>query len=549
MKIQGRIASSLALLALVAGSSAFASNEPEAVPGEYIVKLKNQYSVQGLNTISLSQRLGAYVKSTIADQNIVVVKRAVVETQDSAVKSLMQNSLVDIAEPNFIYRINKTPNDPELGKLWGLKNFGQADSSNSKGVVGIDVDAERAWDIETGSESVIVAVIDTGVNYNHPDLKENIWTNEAEANGKPGVDDDGNGFVDDVHGMNFVDANKPTPEPLDDHGHGSHCSGTIAARGDDGRGIVGVAWKAKIMGVKFLSAEGSGSLEGAIRAIDYATKMGAKIMSNSWGGGGFSQTLKDAIQRSHEAGALFVAAAGNESNNNDTNPTYPCSYDVPNVLSVAAINNKGGIASFSNYGKKMVHLAAPGVNIYSSVTGNGYDSWSGTSMATPHVSGVAALLAAHEPNLTGVEMKQRLMSTVKPVSAIKNKVKTGGMVNAFFALTNQQAPPDMDDPAMWASKSVSVSSTHPYAKKSNETFELSVDGAKEIAVYFQKFDTERNYDKVTFYDKAGKVVGVMTGAADDSFSPVISGDYVKMVFTSDDSVERYGFDVTKISYR
>jgi subtilisin family serine protease len=303
------------------------------------------------------------------------------------------------------------------------------------------------------------------------------------------------------------------------------------------------------MGVKFLSADGSGSLEGALKGIDYAVSMGAKILSNSWGGGGYSETLKQAIQRANDKGVLFVAAAGNESNDNDANPTYPATYDIPNVLAVAAIDDGGRLASFSNYGKTKVHVAAPGVNIYSSIKNGGYDSWSGTSMATPHVSGIAALLAANEPALTGLQLKERIMATAKPVPGLRGKVRTMGIANAYSALTNTVAPPDANDPVNWQTVSATVSSAHPYASKTNATFEVRAAGAKQIAIYFEKFDTERDYDKVEIYDSTGKLVQTLSGKADDTFSSVIEGDSAKVVFTSDDSVNRYGFDITKIAFR
>lgn len=545
MQIHGR---SLFMLVSLFCLTAMAA-KPEAVPGEFVVKLRESASTHQFSAQSLSQKLGAYVKSSIPEHNIVVVKRPVIENSAFALNALSLNPMVEVVEPNYIYRINRTPNDPLFGNLWGLRNVGQNDSENQIGMTGVDVAAEKAWDITTGSSNVVIAVIDTGVDYNHPDLKDNVWTNEAELNGQAGVDDDGNGYVDDVYGMNFTEASKPVANGLDDHGHGSHCSGVIGARGDDGRGIVGLNWNVRIMPVKFLGADGGGSLEGAILAIDYATKMGAKILSNSWGGGGYSQLLKEAIERSNAAGTLFVAAAGNESNNNDTAATYPASYDVENILTVAAIDNRGTLASFSNYGKKSVHVGAPGVNVYSSINGGGYDSWSGTSMATPHVSGIAGLLAANEPGLTGVEMKTRIMATAQRLPGLIGKTKTGGLANAYTALTNAVTPPDMNDPAQWASKPAAISSAHPYAKKTKETFELDVPGAKEISLYFSRFDTERNYDKVTLYDRAGNKVAEMSGNFDDSYSPAISGDYVRLVFTSDDSVENYGFDITKVAYR
>lgn len=533
---------------LLVSTAAFAADktvkQAEAVPGEFIVKFKNNYSIRN-NFYNLNQELGSYVKSTIPGQNIVVVKRPSFEIQSSAMKLLQNNPNVELVEPNYIYRINKLPNDPMLGQLWGMKNIGQKDASNSVGVAGIDIGAEQAWDIQTGNKDLVVAVIDTGVDYNNPDLAENIWTNEAELNGKAGVDDDKNGYIDDVHGFNFTNN---TGDPMDDHGHGTHCSGTIGAKGDDGKGIVGVAWNVKIMGVKFLDANGSGTLEGAIKSIDYATKMGAKIQSNSWGGGGFSQTLKDAIDRSNAAGALFVAAAGNESNNNDSNATYPASYDVPNIISVAAIDNRGQIASFSNYGRNKVHVGAPGVKVLSTTT-NGYEAWSGTSMATPHVSGIAALLASNEPELTNVELKQRIVATAKPIPGLRGKTKSGGMANAFFALTNKQPEPDMNDPINWQKVDVSVASVHPYKEKMTYEYEVNVPGAKEFALYFSKFETEAQYDFVEIYDAKGNLVAKLSGDQSDSYSPVIQGNYAKLKLVADDSVNGYGFDVTKAAYR
>ncbi len=529
----------------------------ESVPGEYVVKLKDQVSATSFAYdlidkkafTTLGNKLGAQVKSSIPEDNIVVVRRPMIETESSAIKILMQNPMVEVAEPNYIYHAERTPNDPLLGNLWGMKNTGQMDSSNSAGVAGVDIGVEKAWDIETGSKDVIIAVIDTGVDYNHPDLKDNIWTNQAELNGKPGVDDDANGYVDDIHGFSFADATGKVTDNMDDHGHGSHCSGTIGARGNDGAGIVGVNWNTRIMGVKFLGADGGGTLEGAIKAIDYATKMGAKVLSNSWGGGSYSETLKQAIERAHAAGAIFIAAAGNEADNNDQGEHYPANYNVPNVLSVAAIDNKGELASFSNYGKKRVHLAAPGVNIYSSLPGGKYESWSGTSMATPHVSGMAGLLLSHEPNLTNVQIKERLVATVQPLASLRGKVISGGLANAYNALTNVQAPPDPNDPARWASQTLAISSAHPYKSKTKEEYVVEVAGANEMALYFSKFDTEKSYDKVSMFDKAGNKIGEMSGTNDDSYSPAISGSYVKIVFESDDSVDKNGFDLTKVFFR
>lgn len=516
----------------------------DSVPGEYVLRLKKN-AIKQKSKKYLSEILKAHVKSVISAQDIIVVKRPVFETTDSAIKALATHELVEVAEPNYIYRASKMPNDPLMLQLWGLSNVGQKDSDGTVGVAGVDIDVEKAWEIETGSNQTIIAVIDTGVDYTHPDLIENLWTNDAEANGVADVDDDNNGVVDDIHGFNAIDL---SGNATDDHGHGTHCAGTIAAKGNDGKGIVGVNWDARIMAVKFLDEAGSGTLENAILAIDYATKMGASVMSNSWGGGGMSQTLLEAIQRSNDAGALFVAAAGNDASNNDLEETYPANYAVENVISVAAINNVGGKAGFSNYGKRTVHMGAPGVNVFSS-TGGDYDSWSGTSMATPHVSGVAALVWSHESKMTALEIKERLIATVRPLAALRGKTRTGGLVNAYNALTNTEALPDPNDPTNWNSITAEAASASPYLKNTLETFDISVPGAKEISVYFEKLDTEINYDTVQILTPSGSLVQTLSGSDEGFFSRVVAGESLKIVFKSDGSVEKSGWKVTKAAYR
>lgn len=508
----------------------------EFVPGEYIVKLKDNVNLQNKALASELNAFGANV--VLKNQNIIKVNRSLVENSTFAMNEIAQSPFVEYVEPNYIYKINRTPNDPKLSELWGLINV------NSAGEEGADIDAEKAWDIQTGSKNVVVAVIDTGVDYNIDDLQENMWVNEAELNGKPGVDDDGNGFVDDIHGYDFANSDA---DPRDDHGHGSHCSGTIGAKGNDGKGIVGVNWDVRIMALKFLTASGSGTLEHALKSIDYATQNGANIMSNSWGGGGFSQALEDAIKRASDAGILFVAAAGNHRGNNDQQPTYPANYAVPNVVSVAAIDESGELASFSCFGQNTVHVAAPGVGVLST-TPDGYKSWSGTSMATPHVSGVAALLLANEPNLTPTEIKDRLIKTARPLSSLRGKVVSAGVVNAYYALENQQAPIDPNDPYYWSKQSESAETEHPYTHNAKKEWVFKVEGAAKVAVHFTGFNTERGYDKVTIYDAAGNSVKVYSGELGDFYTSTVNGDTVRVEFVSDASVSKDGFRIDHVSF-
>lgn len=321
----------------------------------------------------------------------------------SSMQAFQSRSDVLMAAPDFRVSIEAVPNDPSYASEWGLENSGAG------GLLDADIDASQAWDYGT-STSVVVAVIDSGIDYNHIDLAANIWNNSREVAGN-GVDDDGNGYVDDIRGWNFVAHNN---NPMDDNGHGTHVAGTIGAVGNNGVGVSGVAWQARLMALKFLDASGSGMLSDAVSAIDYARTNGAKIINASWGGGGFSSVLQSAIQRFQSAGGIFVAAAGNEASNNALVASYPANYDLANVVSVAASTSYDTLASFSNYGSN-VDIAAPGQSILSTVPGNSYAVYSGTSMATPHVAGAMALLWGQAPALTATQLIDLVMSNTDSV--------------------------------------------------------------------------------------------------------------------------------------
>ncbi len=346
------------------------------------------------------------------------------------IKSLVGTGWFQYVEPDWVVRAVATPTDAAFldGRLWGLRNTGQ-----SGGLAGADIDAVDAWDITKGSASVVVAVIDSGIRFTHQDLAANMWVNAGEVAGN-GIDDDGNGYIDDVHGINSITG---SGNPMDDNDHGTHCAGTIGAVANGGGPHVGVAWNVRLMGLKFLSANGSGSISDGIECVDYAVARGARVLSNSWGGGGYSQGLYDSIVAARNAGALFVAAAGNESSNNDQVINYPSNYDVANVVAVAALNRSDQLASFSNYGLTTVDLGAPGVAIYSSTAASdtAYSTFDGTSMATPHVAGAAALLVAAHPAATYTELKQRLLSGARPVSSLAGKSVTGATLDARSSLT------------------------------------------------------------------------------------------------------------------
>ena len=302
--------------------------------------------------------------------------------------------------------------------------------------------APFAWEKTIGSSSgPVIAVIDTGLDLTHPDLVDNLWTNPGEIPGD-GIDNDGNGVIDDVHGFN---AQAQTGDPVDDIGHGSHCAGTIGARGDNGQGVVGVNWQAQLMAIKTMT-NGQGTAADNIRALAYATKMGARITSNSYGGE-YNQAERDAFANSP---LLHICAAGNEHNDNDTSPNYPDrlpvgypgNYEYDNIISVAASDARDKLASFSNYGPKNVDLAAPGVATLSTVPGGGYDTKSGTSMACPHVAGVAGLIATLYPESSNEQIRTRLLANVDKVPGLKDRVATGGRLNAYKALEQDEIAPD-----------------------------------------------------------------------------------------------------------
>jgi|GEM_PF-3441034 len=318
------------------------------------------------------------------------------------------------------------PNDTRFDELYGLHNTGQ----RTGWLNDADIDAPEAWEYTTGSSQIIVAVIDTGVDYTHPDLVENIWVNTGEVPGN-GLDDDANGYVDDVHGYDFVNNDG---DPFDDHHHGTHVAGTIAARSGNGIGVAGVAPNVTIMPLKFLGANGSGNTADAVRALNYAVAQGAAISNNSWGGGGFNAAMLAALHAARDAGHIFVAAAGNAALNNDQSAVFPANYNIDNVVSVAASNSQDQLASFSNYGAASVELAAPGVSILSTYPNNQYASLSGTSMAAPHVSGVMALVRSLRPEWTFRQVIDQVLNTVDSIGALQGKTITGGRLNAHAAV-------------------------------------------------------------------------------------------------------------------
>ena len=402
------------------------------VPGQLLVKFKSATPENGRRSLL------ARINGTVAEQVVTDVMKSngdnegfyVVNTPLStmeAVGRLSKNAEVEYAEPNWIYTFdaNET-NDTYINNLWGMT-----------GTYGSQ--ASVAWgNGHTGSTDVYVGIIDEGYMYTHPELENNAGTNPGEvANNKK--DDDGNGYVDDVYGWDFDGNNNTVFDGLDDD-HGTHVAGTIGAAGNNGAGVAGVVWDVKFLSAKFLGKRG-GTTANAVKAVDYFTNLSKKGLNivatnNSWGGGGYSQALYDAIERANAADVLFIAAAGNDGVNIDASASYPAGYDNENIISVAAITSSGGLASFSNYGATQVDIGAPGYGIYSTVPARsgknvvpGYASYSGTSMATPHVTGAAALYKSTHPSATAADIKAAILGAATPTGSLTGKCVTGGRLN------------------------------------------------------------------------------------------------------------------------
>ena len=356
--------------------------------------------------------------------------------------------LVLYAEPNFKIQLDdptKTvsskdllqrepiearPNDPKFAEQWSLNNLGQ-----NGGKERADIDALKAWLKTRGSNDVVVAVLDSGVDYTHPDLVGNIWFRPDNV---PQYKDDELGVLNDLRGFN---AAENLSDPMDDNGHGTHCSGIIGAEGDNDEGIAGINWNVEIMPLKFMGRGGFGTTKDAIEAINYAIDrkrngVNVRVINASWGSTMYSKALEDTIRAAGEEGILFVAAAGNATTDNDKRPHYPSNYNLPNVISVAATDKNDQLTSFSNYGLKTVHIAAPGKDILSTWLNEGYREASGTSMAAPQVAGVAALILASEPKLSVEKLRQRLLKSIDKIDSLNGKVENGGRLNAAKALGN-----------------------------------------------------------------------------------------------------------------
>ncbi len=405
----------------------------EMVADHVMVRMESGADLPAIE--SALQAMGASVRSRRSAPRMILVAFDGSDPArfDKTIEAIEKIPGVAKSEPDYIVRAGATPNDEFYNLCWGQHNTGQRITLAGRfdfpgGTPDADIDAPEAWNGSTSATAITVAVIDTGVDWDHPDLADNIWTNPGEIAGN-GIDDDANGFVDDVRGWDFQNDDN---DPDDDHYHGTHCAGTIGARGNNGIGVAGVAWQAKIIPVKFLGKSG-GATSDAIDAVYYAAEIGASVASNSWGGPGYSELLEDAFDYAATKNQLCIVAAANDSSDNDLVPVYPASFESPSIVTVAATDQLDGLASFSNYGIETVDIGAPGFYIFSTVpigNQNGYGLLSGTSMATPHVAGAAALLySALGPEAPYSLVQNALLTSGDTIPSLVGKTKFGRRLN------------------------------------------------------------------------------------------------------------------------
>jgi subtilisin family serine protease len=419
-----------------------AGRAAQYAPGEILVKFKD----------GIPKEYTERIHKSLGFKAVQGLKRIPVErinlpdgvSVEEAVTLYRADRDVEYAEPNYIRRALLTPNDTYFTLLWGLQNTGQTGCAQDA-----DIDAPEAWSIQNDCTGIVIAVLDTGADLDHDDLMESIWRNTGEdwSNGSPGnngEDDDGNGKTDDYYGWDFTAGESGDNDPNDDnipYYHGTHVAGTIGARGNNGLGITGVCWGASIMILKILDEDGIGYLSGEIEAIAYALEKGTKIISLSFGGAGYSEIEYAALESARDAGVLVIAAAGNGGDdqigdNNDETGTaeYPASYDLDNIISVTATDCKDEMPSWANYGLKSVDVAAPAVDILGAKAGNSYQYLSGSSMAVPHVAGLAALIWACHGEFAYDQVRAIIFNGVNPNLFLEGKIRTGGRINAYNSL-------------------------------------------------------------------------------------------------------------------
>ncbi len=438
------LASMLAMAVTPSAGASSQSNQPEYEPGQLLVQYRDSASDAQIADLKAKYNAAKLdrVRAKGAGKGELELVSVSGGDMIALAAQLSKEAAVEFAEPNWHVTHSATtppPNDPYYtnSSLWGM--YGATTTPTNQ----YGSNAAAAWATgKTGLDTVYVGIIDEGINCDHPDLVGQCWTNQKDL--ADGIDNDGNGYIDDIHGWDFVNNDNTVYDGGSDislDNHATHVAGTIGGKANNNQGVVGVNWNIKLISAKFLGA-GGGSIANAVKAVDYLTDLktrhGLNIVAsnNSWGGGGYSSALFASIQKADAANILFIAAAGNSGTNNDKRASYPSGYNVANVIAVAAIDKTGALASFSQYGRNTVDLGAPGVDIWSSVnnTTSKYASYNGTSMATPHVTGAAALYASTHPGANAAAIKNAVLVSAVPTASLSGKTVTGGRLDVNAAL-------------------------------------------------------------------------------------------------------------------
>lgn len=497
------------------------------------------------------QNQGSYQGKVVLTKDVLQIQRQIPRTNiykiqsEKTLKQLKQNPEILWVEPNYIYKVTGHMDPyvlPEFQRSWWHLNQGQDDILGQLGIAGSDIKSANLWERGyTGSSKIKVAILDSGVDYHHKNLKENIYVNPLEIpNNK--IDDDHNGFIDDVQGWNFIERNN---DPMDKLGHGTHVAGIVGARGENSRGVVGVSPEVSIIPIKVMDDEGYGTLENILEGIYYAKAMGAHVINASLGGDPYSEGFFEALSALNKEKILFIAAAGNDNMNNDDIPFYPASYQLPNIIAVAANDNRDLKADFSHYGAKSVHISAPGVLITSTTPGDNFNYFSGTSMSAPFVAGGAALLMSIFPQESIYQIKDRMIKSCDPAYPLKRQTLCHGRLNLENAFLNKQSDFADPDESLWQRQEYFLETPHPYNDGEVLNMKISVPGAKFIRIHFQKMETEE-FDKLSLAMANSKVVEVLSGERQNYFSEPIAGSEVLLTFKPDLSLSKFGFVIDYI---
>jgi subtilisin family serine protease len=407
-------------LLLNSQNSLYATERIPYIEGEMLIKFKTPKQQDFTKHLQIAKAMNLDILEYYPINDIYLVKAKDREPLQNVLKNIKTFPEVEHVEPNYIrYKMAVTPNDPLFGQQWALQN----------------IQMPEAWGVERGERNVVIAIADSGIDYMHEDLKNNLWRNTGEVCNN-GIDDDMDGYIDNCFGINAITG---SGDPMDDEGHGTHVSGIAGAKGNNSIGISGVNWKVSLMALKFIGAEGTGTVADLIETIEFAMQKGVRVFNMSFGSYDYSVFERQAIENA--GNVLFMASAGNEKINNDVHPLYPASYDLPNIISVAASDEEDKLLFFSNYGKNTVHVAAPGLSILSTLPGNTYNTLTGTSMATSFVSGLSGLILSKNPTISVSRLKDQILRTVDVDSNLQGKILTGGRINAYRALTEMVSGP------------------------------------------------------------------------------------------------------------